>query len=346
MDNTPQKAGEVREFGLYSGQTVHQVLLQNNFGATTKILTWGAVIRDLRVPTKAGAMQPVVLGFDRFSDYPDHSPYFGAIVGRYANRIGRGGFTLDGRWHDLVINEGDATCLHGGPAGFSHRVWTIDAASAQSVTLSLVSEHGDMGFPGQVRATCRYTLTDDNALIVETSAVADRNTYVNLAQHSYFTLDASGNLNGHDLQVFASQITPFDGDGIPLGSIETVTGTALDYTVTRSLEANGTPDLDHNFVLNGEADENGLCDAARLSCVASGLELRVKTSKPGLQVYNASKMELDVLGAGGAHYSPRSAICLETQYFPDAPNQPWSASALVTPTRPYAHRTDYCFFAL
>mgnify|MGYP003627489338 CR=1 FL=1 len=331
--------------GKFEGAPVHRITLRSAGGAVAQVLTWGAVIADLRVPCPDGRLQNVVLGFENFADYPPHSPYFGAVVGRYANRISGGGFTLNGVRHDLAVNEGPATCLHGGPEGFARRIWNVTELTAESVTLGLQSPDGDQGFPGDLDVRCRYTLCDRTTLRVAFQARTMAPTVVNLAQHAYFNLDGSPDLSGHHLQVFADTYTPVDADDIPTGALADVTGTRFDLRQPRPVFDPDRPTrLDHNFVLSDLPGVDGLRHAARLS--AGDMALDVHTTKPGVQVYDGNKLNLAVPGHDRAHYGPRAGICLETQFFPDSPHQPCFPSAVLNPGETYAHTTDYSFSGL
>lgn len=327
--------------GHVAGDPVHQITLRHN-GAIAQVLTWGAVIADLRIPCPDGRLQRVVLGFDNFADYPAHSPYFGAVVGRYANRISGGGFTLNGAWHAVAVNEGSATCLHGGAGGFAHRNWTLLAQTVDSVTLGLQSQDGDQGFPGELTVRCTYTLCEQTTLRVVFWAQTTAPTVVNLAQHTYFNLDGSPDVNEHCLQVFADTYTPVDAADIPSGALADVTGTQFDLRQPRPVFDPAHPTkLDHNFVLSNAPGPDGMRHAARLT--AGALNLDVHTTKPGVQVYDGNKLNVAVPGLDGKHYGSRAGMCLETQYFPDSPNQPAFPSSVLNPAETYEHTTDYRF---
>ncbi|MBN9135578.1 MAG: galactose mutarotase, partial [Phyllobacterium sp.] len=206
-------------FGMFAGEPVFQATIQSPSGALAHVLNWGAVIRDLHIPLADGTPQRVVLGFDHFDPYPVQSPYFGALVGRYANRIARGRFTLDGREYQLDRNEGGKQTLHGGAMGTSQRLWTIADWSASSVTLALRLPDGDQGFPGAMKVRCTYRFTADSTLCMDITATTDAPTVTSFAQHSYFNLDASDDIRDHRLQIFADSYTPVADDLIPTGDI-------------------------------------------------------------------------------------------------------------------------------
>lgn len=326
------------------GQTaegpVEEITLQTPGGRRAQILTWGAVVRDLAIPVGAGPARSIVLGFERFEDYPAHSPYFGALVGRFANRIAGGRFSIGGQLFELDRNEAGQTTLHGGAGGFSNRLWRVERASPSEVELTLQSADGDQGFPGNVTARCLYRLDDDIGLTVELSATTDAPTHVNLTQHSYFNLDGAGTVANHQLQLFADAYTPVDRHLIPTGEIAPVTGTRFDFRTPRVLSAAGGP-LDHNFVLSGEAGAGGGRLAARLISASGDLTLEVVTTKPGLQAYDGAKIAVPAPGLGGRTYQAGAGLCLETQYFPDTPNQPTFPPSLLLPGQTYAHRTVF-----
>ncbi len=335
-------AGRVRLFGEAAGAAVHEVTLRTGGGLLAHVLTWGAVIRDLQVPV-GGEQRSVVLGFERLEDYLAHSPFFGAIAGRYANRIAGGRFAIDGVTHALDRNEAGRTTLHGGRGGFSQRIWTIEALDEASVLLSLLSGDGDQGFPGRVRATCRYSLSDEDGLTVALQAETDRPTHVNLAQHSYFNLDGGGTVEGHWLQIHAEAFTEVDPWLIPTGRCLPVAGLGL--SPDRAVRVADCRLLDLNFVLSEPAGAGQLRRAARMVASGGDLELQVRTTKPGLQVYDGHLLAVPVPGLGGRRYGRRAGLCLETQFFPDSPNRPEFPGSLLQPGQVYDHRTDYRFLA-
>lgn len=312
----------VERFGRTDDADVLEITLRTSAGAEARVLTWGAVLRDLRVPV-GGALQGVVLGLDRIEDYVVHSPYFGAIVGRYANRIGGAAFRLGGETYRLAPNEG-RNQLHGGSRGFGKRLWTLLDHGLAHAVLALASPDGDMGYPGRLLATCTYTLLEPATLRIALGATADRPTPVNLTTHSYYNLDGSIDVCAHHLRVAADFITPTDPDLIPTGEIRAVDGTLYDFTTLRPIGAaqllRCRTSYDINFVLRGEGDD-GLAHAATVASRANGLEMELWTTEPGLQFYDGHKLAIPVPGLGGATYGPRSGLCLEPQRFPDGPNR-------------------------
>ena len=316
------------------------------------MIGWGAVLRDLVVPKPGGGEQRVVLGLETLEDYRAHSPHFGAIAGRFANRIRDGRFALDGERYQLPLNQDGRHSLHGGGNGFGKRPWALLAHDAASVTLGLVSPDGDHGYPGALSVTCRYTLTSDNAFRVELAAFSDRATILNLCHHSYFNLDGSPDILDHDLTVRANVMTPVDSDLIPDGSLAPVSGTPFDFRTPRPIRF-ANPDgsrhwYDHNFVLRRErreGDSSGLelAHAATLASRRSGLTMEVWTSEPCLQVYDGFKVNLAVPGLDGARYGASAGICLEPQHAPDSPNLPHLPSTVLRPGELYRQVTEYRF---
>lgn len=345
----------LRDFGQMNDLPVEEITLHNSTGAQARIITFGAVLRDLVVPRVDGTRQRVVLGLENLEDYLSHSPHFGAIAGRYANRIGGGRFVLDGKVHQLPLNQENRHSLHGGGQGFGKKPWTLVHHDASSVTLGLVSPDGDANYPGTLNVTCRYTLTDENALRIELSAFTDQPTILNLCHHSYFNLDGSPDVLDHELAVRANIITPVDADLIPDGTLTQVSGTPFDFRrprLIRFLNEDGSRFwYDHNFMLRRETREPPvggmeLAHAATLSSAKSGLAMEVWTTEPCLQVYDGFKLNLPVSGLDGARYGANAGICLEPQHAPDSPNLPHMPSTVLRPGELYRQMTEYRFGAL
>lgn len=341
-----------RHFGEAGGEPVREITLRNAAGAEAKVITYGAVLRDLVVPRPDGAMQRVVLGLETLEDYLNHSPHFGANAGRYANRIGGGRFVLDGKAYQLPLNQENRHSLHGGGQGFGKRLWTVLHHDGASVTLALVSPDGDAGYPGTLTVTCRYTLTEASALSIAFTAHTDAPTVLNLAHHSYFNLDGGHDILDHDLTVRANVMTPVDADMIPDGSLLPVSGTPFDFRRPRPIRlanADGTRfGYDHNFVLRRERREPmtgglELAHAATLAAAASSLQMEVWTTEPCLQVYDGSKLNLPVPGLSGARYGASAGIALEPQHAPDSPNLPHLPSTVLRPGELYRQATEYRF---
>ncbi len=334
---------QVRSFGEADGVEIKEITLRNAAGATASVITWGAVLRDLIVPSPAGP-QRVVLGLNSIDDYRTYSPHFGATAGRFANRIAGGRFMLDGHEYTLPTNEKGKTTLHGGPRGFGKIPWRLDHAEDASVTLVLESPDGDAGFPGAVRATCTYTLLDPGTLVVELGATTDAPTLVNLAHHSYFNLDGGPDILDHEVLLHCPFITPVDADNIPTGEILSVAGTPFDFTSLRPLRDAGGTTYDHNFVVGPMPDaQTGLAHAATVRSPKTGLTLEVHTDQPALQFYDASKLNCPVPGLGGAHYGAHGGFALECQVYPDAPHHRHFPSAVLRPGETYRQRSEYRF---
>jgi len=321
----------IERFGSVNGEDVLQVTLTGPDGIEMRVLTWGAVVRDLRVPSRGG-LQRVVLGLNTIDDYVAHSPYFGAIVGRYANRIGQARFTLDGETFRLDANEG-RNQLHGGTMGFGTRLWSIIDHSPASVTLALVSEDGDMGYPGRLIATCTYALLASATVRIALEATCDRPTPVNLTTHGYFNLDSSPDISSHHLMIEGDFITPTHADLIPTGEIRRVADTDYDFTTLRPIGAAQLMQkhvkYDINYVLRGGG--SGLHRAALLRSLKSGITMELWTTEPGLQFYDGHLLNMPVPGLGGASYGPHGGLCLEPQRFPDGPNKAHFPPSILKP---------------
>lgn len=317
----------IERFGTLNGQDVLQVSLQGPDGMAIQVLTWGAVVRDLTVPL-ASSSQRVVLGLNSIEDYVAHSPYFGAIVGRYGNRIGKAQFTLDGETYQLDANEG-ANQLHGGTMGFGTRLWSIIDYTSHSVTLGLVSEDGDMGYPGRLVATCTYTLLQASRLRIALEATSDRPTPVNLTTHGYFNLDGSSDISSHELMIAGEYITPTRPDLIPTGEITAVAGTDYDFTASRPIHGAQHTLYDINYVLRGPYGE--LRHAATLASRRNGLAMELWTTEPGVQFYDGHLIDIPVNGLDGIQYGRHGGLCLEPQRFPDSPNNAHFPSSILRP---------------
>jgi aldose 1-epimerase len=337
---------------LEDGTPIREISLRGASGATAAIMDWGCVVRDLTVMV-AGKPQRVVLGFDRLEDYLQHSPHFGAIAGRFANRIDGGRFSLDGRTYQLPLNQEGKHSLHGGGQGFGKRPWVLVHHTENSATLALHSPDGDHGYPGSLHVLCRYTLAEPATLRVELSATTDATTILNLCHHSYFNLDASPDVLDHELEVRANLMTPVDADLIPTGEVASVHATPFDFRKARSLRHPGADGTrfwyDHNFILRRDRIElhipSGLelAHAATLRSLKNGLCMKVWTSEPALQVYDGFKLNTPVAGLQGAPYGACAGICLEPQHVPDSPNLPHFPSTTLKPGAVYRQITEYRF---
>jgi aldose 1-epimerase len=335
------------------GQAVELFTLKNSHGMEARIMTWGAAVVSLKVPDAAGNPGDVVLGFDDLDGYLKHDFFAGKVVGRYANRIGKARFTLDGKVYKLAVNNGVNT-LHGGRRGFDKRLWTALKADDRSLELQYKSRDGEEGYPGNLVATVRYTVTDDNELRIDYTATTDKNTVVNLSNHSYFNLGGAGNgtvLDEH-LEIDADRYTPIDSGLIPTGELPGVEGTPMDFRKPTRIGARIDADdqqlkygggYDHNWVLNKPSE--GLTLAARLHDPRSGRVMEVLTTEPGLQFYSGNMMEASVKGKDGQVYVRRGALCLETQHFPDSPNKPNFPSTELKAGETYHSTTVFRFSA-
>ncbi|HLY16991.1 MAG TPA: aldose epimerase family protein [Bryobacteraceae bacterium] len=341
-----------REFGkLPSGETVELYTLKNPKGVAAGISTYGAVVVSLKVPDRAGALGDVVLGFDDFNGYLTPPPYFGAVVGRYGNRIAHAQFVLDGVTYHLAKNDGDNT-LHGGKRGFDKVIWKAKPNGGQSLELTYLSKDGEEGYPGNLSVTVVYTLTDDNELLIDYSATTDKDTVLNLTNHSYFNLagQGEGDILGHRLAIKAGRFTPVDEGLIPTGELRSVEGTPLDFRQSHAIgeRIDSTDEqivlgrgYDHSFVLDRTGD--GLSLAARVADPKSGRVMEVLTTQPAVQFYTGNFLDGTIHGKGGKVYGRRSALCLETQHYPDSPNHPDFPTTELKPGQQYHTTTVYRF---
>lgn len=321
----------VERFGTVDGTDVLEITLQSEGGAEARILTWGAVIRDLVVPAQGGP-QRVVLGLNSVEDYIAHSPYFGAVVGRYGNRIGQARFTLDGATHRLLPNEKGRHQLHGGPMGFGTRLWTLADHTPSTATLVLVSPDGDMGYPGRLVAMCSYAFTGPATLRIALEAVTDAPTPVNLTTHSYFNLDGGPDICSHHLMLAADHITPTNGDLIPTGEIRNVEGTDYDFRTLRPIGASQLLQCRTTYDINYALRSSGtLGHAATLESRRSGVAMELWTTEPGVQFYDGHLLDIPVPGLEGRRYSARAGLCLEPQRFPDGPNKAHFPACILRP---------------
>ena len=340
----------------FQGKPIEVATLKNAKGVEVQAINYGAIITSLKVPDRTGKVADVVLGFDRPEQYwaEPTPPYFGAIVGRYGNRIAKGQFAIGGKTYKLVTNNGP-NHLHGGNRGFDKVYWdmsTKNSPQGSSVVFTRLSPDGEEGYPGNLRATVTYTLTEKNELIVDYRATTDKATTVNLTQHSYFNLagEGSGDILGHELTINADRYTPIDATSIPTGEIASVEGTPFDFRTPMSIGARIMQDneqlrngkgYDHNFVLNRQGE--GLVHAAHVYEPSSGRVMDVHTTEPGVQFYSGNFLDGSITGKSGRVYQQRFGFCLETQHFPDSPNQPQFPSTILRPGAEYRSRTVYAF---
>jgi aldose 1-epimerase len=337
---------------LPDGRDVDVFTLTNAHGLEVRAISYGAIVVSLHAPDRSGHLDDVVLGHDDLDGYLGASPYFGAVVGRYANRIARGRLLLEGRVHALAIND-PPHHLHGGVRGFDKAVWDAEESASRrgpAVTFRYASRAGEEGYPGMVRAAVTYTLTDRDELRVEYAAHTDGTTVVNLTQHSYFNLAGRGDILGHELTIEADHYLPIDATSIPTGERATVAGTPFDFRAPALIGRRiGQADeqlrhghgYDHNFVLRRRGP--GLVAAARLDDPSSGRRLEVHTTEPGLQFYAGNRLDGRIRGKSGRVYEPRAGLSLETQHFPDSPNHPEFPSTVLHPGEEYRSTTVFTF---
>lgn len=343
-----------REFGCLSdGSRVHIFSLQNENGMTAAILDYGGIVQSLTAPDRHGSHADITLGFDSLQAYLSDSPYFGALIGRYANRIAGGAYTLEGRSYRAVANDG-SNSAHGGPRGFDKSLWRVEraevAAEGPELVLHHLSPDGDQGHPGALAVAATYTLTNGNALRIELTATTDKATVVNLTGHSYFNLRGRGDILGHVLKINATRFTPVDSALIPTGEIRPVAGTPFDFRNPIAIGARLTGSdrqiingrgYDHNWVVN-EA-RGALGHQATVSDPETGRVLEVWSTEPGLQFYSGNFLDGTLRGKNGVVYPFRGGLALEPQNFPDAPNHRNFPSAELKPGEVYRHVIEYRF---
>ena len=334
------------------GTAVDLYTLKNAHGVTVKVMTYGCIITEIDVPDRTGQMGDIVLGFDNFEQYLQlKNPFFGAVVGRYANRIAKGKFTLDGQQYTLVTNN-YPNALHGGVKGFDKVVWDAEPVTVPNgvaIRFSYVSRDGEEGYPGNLNVGVVYTLTDDNELRMDYEAVTDKATVINLTNHSYFNLAGTGDILGTELRLSAGSYTPVDDTLIPTGEIASVKGTPMDFTTAKPIGrdlgqlTNNPQGYDHNFVLNRAGKGLALC--AQVYEPTTGRTIEVSTTQPGVQLYSGNFLDGTLTGKGGMVYKQHDGFCLETQHFPDSPNQPTFPSVVLRPGQTYKHSTVFKFGA-
>lgn len=346
-----------RNFGkVPDGRGADLFILANAGGAEAAVTNYGAAVVSLQAPAQAGALQDVVTGFSSLDGYLQDSGHFGAVVGRYGNRIGKARFALHGVEYTLDRNNGENS-LHGGRRGFDKVLWTAHEVSdpqGPSLELSYLSVDGEEGYPGNLQATVRYTWTNANEWIIRYTATTDKDTIVNLTNHSYFNLagHGEGDILGHEIMIAADRFTPIDSGLIPTGELRSVEGTPLDFRSATPIGARIDQDdeqlryghgYDHNFVLNQYSETPAL--AARVREPKSGRVLEVLTTEPGVQFYSGNFLTGAIRGKDGKRYPRRSAFCLETQHFPDSPNHPHFPSTMLRANDRYQSTTIFRFLA-
>ena len=324
--------------------------LKNKNGMEVCITNFGARIVSIMTPDKNGKMTDVVLGFDNIDDYINVPSDFGATIGRYANRIGDGKITIDGKEIQLPQNNG-SHCLHGGPTGWQYQVFKTNQLDAQTIKLTVESPDGDNNFPGNVVASVTYTLTEDNAIDIKYDATTDQKTVINMTNHSYFNLSGNPSVSGmdHTLYLAGDSITPIDSTFMTNGEMMAVAGTPFDFNTPKAISQDVTnfeneqikfgKGFDHNWVLNTKGDIRQV--AAKLTSPATGITLEVYTDEPGIQLYTGNFLDGTVKGKNGIVYPQRASICLETQHYPDSPNKAHWPSVILEPGKTY---TSHCIF--
>jgi len=339
------------------GVDVSLYVLTNKRGAEISIMTYGARVVSLKMPDRDGKFADIVLGYDNLDGYLHDTAYFGAIAGRYANRIAHAKFELDGKTYTLPQNDGQNS-LHGGTQGFDKRVWTakdVSTPAAEALELTYLSKDGEEGYPGNLTARVVYTLTETDELRIDYSATTDKDTVLNITNHSYFNLAGEGNgdILGEEMEINADQFTPIDSTFIPTGKLENVAGTPFDFRKPAPIGSRIDDDneqlkfgkgYDHNFVLNRD-HKPGLVLAARVYDKKSGRELEVLTTQPGVQFYSGNFLDGSIHGKGGVAYGHRFGFCLETQHYPDSPNHANFPSAELKPGQRYHQVTVFKFSA-
>lgn len=343
-----------RKYGMADGKEVNLYTFTNTNGMTAKITNYGAIVQSLTAPDKNGKYEDVTLGYDKLEDYINDKSYFGCIVGRFGNRIAKGKFTLDGKEYTLATNNGP-NHLHGGIKGFNKVVWDAEVVKGKDfggLKLTYLSKDGEEGYPGNLNCTVIYTLTDQNELRIEYKATTDKPTPVNLTHHSYFNLSGNGkqNILKQELWINADYYTPVDETLIPTGEIAPVKGTPFDFTKPTAIGARINEKniqleyghgYDHNWVLN-DAD-GSLKLQASLYDPASGRLMEIYTQEPGLQFYSGNFLDGSITGKYGVKYTRNYCAVLETQHFPDSPNQPDFPSVILKPGQTYHTKTVYKF---
>ncbi|MGW0827213.1 aldose epimerase family protein [Streptomyces sp. NPDC002845] len=341
---------------LADGTEIHSWSLVNG-GTRMKVLSYGGIVQSLEVPDRRGRHTNVSLGFDNIEDYVSSSPYFGALIGRYGNRIGNGRFTLDGTTYQLSVNDGENS-LHGGTKGFDKAVWDIEPFTKGSdvgLYLYNTSVDGEMGYPGTLKTKVTYTLTEHGDWRIDYEATTDRATVVNLTSHVYWNLagEGSGTIENHELKIAASRYTPVDPGLIPTGGPTEVAGTPFDFRRTKTV-GEGIRETDQQLLYAKGFDHNWVLDKgisagpewiATLKDPSSGRTLRMATTEPGLQFYSGNFLDGTLVGPSGRVYRQGDALCLETQRFPDSPNQPSLPSTVLRPGQTYRSTTVHSFSA-
>jgi aldose 1-epimerase len=352
--DSSKAAVQSQPFGSVDGRAITLYTLTNSHGMEVRAMNYGGIIVSIRVPDRNHQFADIVLGHETVDGYRPNPPYFGAIVGRYANRIANGTFKLDGKTYSLPKNDGPNT-LHGGTIGFDKVVWDAEPLKGKSgVAFSYFSPNGQDGFPGNLRVKVTYTLTNANALEIDYEATTDKATPINLSNHSYFNLKGEGNgdILDHEIMINADRFTPIDKTLIPTGELRSVKGTPLDFTKPTKIGARIDDNYeqlvlahgyDHNFVINRNG--GGLVLAARVYEPTTGRTLEVSTTQPGVQFYTGNFLDGTITGKQGHVYKKHYGFCLETQHFPDSPNHPSFPNTILKPGETFQQKTVFKFSA-
>jgi aldose 1-epimerase len=350
MDIKKQPFGKTTD-----GKAVDIYTLVNKNGSEVRITNYGGILQSLKVPDRYGNLGDVLLGYDSVEQYIKNSPYFGALIGRYGNRIAKGKFELDGKTYTLATNDGE-NHLHGGNVGFDKVLWDVKEITedgAPGLELSYLSKDGEEGYPGNLKVTVKYLWTDDNELKIEYTATTDKPTVVNLTSHGYFNLTGKGDILGHELMINADKFTPVVKGLIPTGEMAPVAGTPFDFRtpkpIGKDIDADNQqieygPGYDHNFVLN-KGKEGEMTLAADVYDPETGRDMEVWTTEPGLQFYSGNFLDGTITGKGGWVYEKHAAFCLESQHYPDSPNEPQWPTTTLRPGQVYNTKTVYKFSA-
>jgi len=332
------------------GKPVDLFTLRNSKGVEVRIMNYGGIVTSFKAPDRNGNMGDVVLGYDNLDGYLKANPFFGAMVGRYGNRIAQAKFTLNGKEYKLAANN-NGNALHGGLKGFDKVVWdakTAATSAGPSLELRYVSRDGEEGYPGTLSVTAVYTLTEDNGLRLDYTATTDKDTVLNLTQHSYFNLAGKGDILNHEVMIDADRFTPVDATLIPTGELRPVQGTPFDFRKPKAIGARINQDdeqlkfgkgYDHNWVINRKGSE--LKVIARVNEPTTGRVLEVLSTQQGLQFYTGNHLDGSITGKGGWVYKARSAFCMEPQHFPDSPNHPEFPTTVLKPGQTYRETIEY-----
>jgi aldose 1-epimerase len=343
-----QENGNKIYFGAIDKDTVYAYTIKNSHGLKAVISNYGGTLLSLWSPDKSGVSGNIVLGYDSLAGYRQKgNPYFGALIGRYANRIHRGTFQIDGKTYTLDFND-HGNALHGGIKGFDKVIWTVNSVNDSSLALSYLSHDGEEGYPGNLNVKVVYTITSENGLVIDYTALSDMKTPVNLTNHAYFNLSAGrdSTILNQEIKINASKYTPVNDSLIPTGKIVTVEKTPFDFLTTKKIGkdiAKVKGGYDHNFIINRK--DSGMATAVELYDPGSGRRIIVKTTQPGIQFYTGNFLDGTLTGRDGKKITKYGALCLETQHFPDSPNQPSFPNTILGPGQSFHETTVYLFSA-